>query len=209
MGFQSTLDRFLSANEPTDGATNDFEVEPWSHTLQTMLMKTPPPEPMRVELDSAELSTFNESPYWPRQGSMSAPSSGPKRQHNAGFNQLDISRQDVLRRQGPDDERRELSETSSDQLALEAIPHGTTICSLLRTVDVSLSQIALELGVSEVDDFIDFSGTRPTLGLEYMSEVSNVEERLKRVVSAWATAIGHEVDVEYLLCHQAKGKDRA
>ncbi|KAF5566657.1 DNA mismatch repair PMS2 [Fusarium napiforme] len=202
------------------GGTEDFERsqlqrhKPWSHSLQVLLQRTPPPQAPCSDEEAA-------SGYSP------APLDHIHDQHKGGFDSKSFKRQRrdssassvstsesvgldsrrlLMKRQRIRANGGRLRRIASTKLPLETISQTDSTLNLSVKIEVRMC----ELQAATLEFVNSGRATKPGLALQFrnMDEVEEVDRRLRRVTESWLKG-NPSITVEYTLRSEVKGKSKA
>ncbi|KAF4436176.1 DNA mismatch repair PMS2 [Fusarium acutatum] len=199
------------------GGTEDSERsqpqsnKPWSHSLQVLLQRTPPPQATLSDEEAAD-------------GYSPAPLDHIHDQHKEGFNSRSFKRQRrdssvstsesagldsrrlFMKRQRIRANGGRLKRITSTKLPLETISQNDSTLNLSVKIEVQMC----ELQAATLEFLNSGRATKPGLALQFrnMDEVEEVNSRLRRVTESWLKG-NPSITVEYTLRSEVKGKSKA
>ncbi|KAF5614950.1 DNA mismatch repair PMS2 [Fusarium tjaetaba] len=218
---QSWLSDQVPHNHVTpQGGTEDSERsqlqrhKPWSHSLQVLLQRTPPPQATWSDEEAAG-------------GYSPAPLDHIHAQHKGGFDSKSFKRQRrdssassvsisesvgldsrrlLMKRQRIRANGGRLRRIASTKLPLETISPNDSTLNLSVKIEVRMC----ELQAATLEFVNSGRATKPGLALQFrnMDEVEEVDRRLRRVTESWLKG-NPSITVEYTLRSEVKGKSKA
>ncbi|KAI1032105.1 hypothetical protein LB504_001179 [Fusarium proliferatum] len=186
-------------------------IKPWSHSLQVLLQRTPPPQATSPDDEAA--GSYN-----------SAPLDHVHDQHKEGFDSRSFKRQRrcssvstsesagldsrhlLMKRQRIHANGGRLKRIASTKLPLETISQNDSTLNLSVKIEVQMC----ELQAATVEFMKSGRATKPDLALQFrnMDEVGEVDRRLRRVTESWLKG-NPSITVEYTFRTEVKGKSKA
>ncbi|CZR35090.1 uncharacterized protein FPRO_00788 [Fusarium proliferatum ET1] len=186
-------------------------IKPWSHSLQVLLQRTPPPQATSPDEEAAG-------------GYNPAPLDHVHDQHKEGFDSRSFKRQRrcssvstsesagldsrhlLMKRQRIHANGGRLKRIASTRLPLETISQNDSTLNLSVKIEVQMC----ELQAATVEFMKSGRATKPDLALQFrnMDEVGEVDRRLRRVTESWLKG-SPSITVEYTFRSEVKGKSKA
>ncbi|RSL87062.1 hypothetical protein CDV31_016317 [Fusarium ambrosium] len=185
----------------------------WAHTLQTLLMRTPPPpetrlgrqplgeryEDLSVAPGSDEAEGSTRAAKRRRVLSRTASSQGEEDQDPRRF---------LMKRQRSCTQGGRLKRLGSKRLPFETIPQDYVTTGLLLKVRVGMSDVSRMISKHVASGRGEQRRRESGMQFKSMDEVEEVDKLLREVVGSWMRE-RPSVEVEYTLRTGAKGKSRA
>ncbi|KAF5653477.1 DNA mismatch repair PMS2 protein [Fusarium sp. NRRL 25303] len=186
-------------------------IKPWSHSLQVLLQRTPPPQATSPDDEAA--GGYNPAPLdhvhdQHKEGFDSRPFKRQRRCSSVSTSEsagLD-SRHLLMKRQRIHANGGRLKRITSTKLPLETISQNDSTLNLSVKIEVQMC----ELQAATVEFMKSGRATKPDLALQFrnMDEVGEVDRRLRRVTESWLKG-NPSITVEYTFRSEVKGKSKA
>ncbi|KAF5608866.1 DNA mismatch repair PMS2 [Fusarium pseudoanthophilum] len=202
------------------GGTKDSERsqpqknKPWSHSLQVLLQRTPPPQATWSDEEAAggyspapldhihdlHKEGFDSKSFKRQRRDSSASSVSTSASAGLDSRRLLMKRQRIRANGG------RLKRIASTKLPLETISQNDSTLNLSVKIEVRMC----ELQAAALEFVNSGRATKPGLALQFrsMDEVEEVDRRLRRVTESWLKG-NPSITVEYTLRSEVKGKSKA
>ncbi|KAG8675273.1 hypothetical protein FPOAC1_001251 [Fusarium poae] len=200
----------INANSEDQEANEQQNAVHWSHSIQALLMRTPPPREEKSDNETQnehyEVLDHSQDSY---NGQVN-PRPTKRQRHDSSNTTLTNEEPDprhlLIKRQRIRTGGGQLKRVASKKLPLETIPQVDLTVNLSVKARIQMSElIRATLEFMKSDRAAE---QYPAIRFDNMAEVSKVDELLRHATESWLSG-DSSIEVEYMLRSGAKGKSKA